>query len=123
MTRVLAVGLLFALTLSAAAQSSQMTAPAPQTDRRGDNVRVQVNVSFLLPAPSDRDAEEVVKAQESARRILYQVADRECTLLKELMATECRMESVNVNINRQRAQPQQDYINANAQMVYRVLLK
>ncbi len=122
MIRVLTVGLLFALTLSASAQTRVTIEPnsgSPQP--RGDSVRVQVNVSFQVPGMAG-DSEEAVKAQENARRTLYTIADRECGLLKEIIATECRLEAVNVNVNRQR-NPGQDQINANGSMTYRVTLK
>ena len=122
MIRVLTVGLLFALTLSASAQTRVTIEPnASSSQPRGDSVRVQVNVSFQVPGMAG-DSEEAVKAQENARRTLYTVADRECALLKEIIATECRLEAVNVNVNRQR-NPGQDQINANGSMTYRVTLK
>jgi hypothetical protein len=37
--------------------------------------------------------------RERARRAVHQLAIRECALAKEVFGNECRLESVNVNIN------------------------
>jgi hypothetical protein len=107
---VLSLGILFSTTLVANAQ--QM---GPR------EVRVQVSVNYSIPGPVG-DSEDWMKAQESARKALYLVADRECTLLKETIASECRLESMNVNANRHR-QTQQDMINVGSSMTFRVQLK
>jgi hypothetical protein len=107
---VLSAAILFSATLFANAQ--QM---GPR------EVRVQVSVNYSVPGPVG-DGDDWVKAQESARKALYLVADRECTLLKETIASECRLESMNVNANRQR-QTQHDMINVGSSMSFRVQLK
>ena len=84
-------------------------------------VRVQVSVNYSVPGPVG-DSDDWMKAQESARKALYLVADRECVILKETIATECRLESLNVNANRHR-QTQQDMINVGSSMTFRVQLK
>lgn len=58
---------------------------------------------------------ETINAQENARRTLYMVADKECMILRETIATECRLENINVNVNRMR-HPNPETINANASM-------
>jgi hypothetical protein len=74
-----------------------------------------------VPGPFG-DGEDAAKAQEIARRALYNIADRECTVLKETIATECRLENMNVNVNRQR-HAQQDMITVGSSMSFRVQLK
>jgi hypothetical protein len=111
MVRFVCFGILLATTISASAQSNL----------NPREVRVQVSVNYSVPGPFG-DSEDWVKAQESARRALYMVADRECTILKETIATECRLETMNVNANRHR-QPQQDMINVGSSMTFRVMLK
>ncbi len=113
MFRFVSVVFLFAMPLNASAQSNQ--------DRRGDTVRVQVSVSYTLPGPSGED--DALKVQENARRALYLVADKECTLLRETIASECKIENINVNVNRVRHQPNPETITATASMTYRVQLK
>jgi hypothetical protein len=86
-------------------------------------VRVQVNVNFFVSAPMG-DAEAAVKAQENARRILYVSAGRECDVLKATLASECRLESVNVNMNRNYGGGNQpEGFTAGGSFAYRVMLK
>lgn len=107
---VLSTALLLSMTIAA---NTQTLGPR--------EVRVQVSVNYSVPGPFS-DSEDWMKAQESARRALYMVADRECTILKETIATECRLENINVNANRHR-QSQQDMINVGSSMTFRVMLK
>ncbi len=86
-------------------------------ERRPETIRVQVSVNFVLPVPAGED--EALKVQENARRSLYVVADKECALLRETIAAECRLESINVSVNRLRA-PNPETINASASMTYRL---
>ena len=75
----------------------QAAAPS-KPDRRP--VRVQVGINFFVAGPVD-DGEEATKMREHARRTIYEMAKRECALLQDTIAAECRLESVTVNINRQ----------------------
>lgn len=90
-------------------------------DPRGE-VRIQVNMNFFVTAPTS-NTEAAVKAQENARRVLYDSAGRECELLKAVIASECRLESVNVNMNRNYGNQQPEGFNANGSFTYRVMLK
>ncbi len=118
MIRFFAFVLLLAATTSASAQPRPAEENVP--DRR-DMVRVQVNISFAVPLASN-DEDAIFKAQETARRRLYAVADKECALLADTIASVCRIESVNVNVNRLR-QPNADSVNASLSMALRILLK
>ena len=91
------------------------------SDLRGE-VRIQVNMNFFVTAPTS-NTEAAVKAQENARRVLYDSAGRECELLKAVIASECRLESVNVNMNRNYGNQQPEGFNANGSFAYRVTLK
>lgn len=108
---VLTLGILFSTTLVA---NTQQLGPR--------EVRVQVSVNYSVPGPFG-DGDEAVKAQETARRALYGIADKECTVLKETIAAECRLENINVNVNRQRHNSQQDVITVGSSMTFRVQLK
>jgi hypothetical protein len=68
-----------------------------------DQVRVQVGIHFFVPGPSN-DSEEAIKIRERVRRSIYEMAARECALLEDTIASECRLESINVNLNRQAGQ-------------------
>ncbi|WP_342711984.1 hypothetical protein AAFG13_10805 [Bradyrhizobium sp. B124] len=114
-----------------------LTAPAfPQTPggritlveqpvpiRQEGTVRVQSNVNLFLPGPSG-DGEEAQKLRDRARRTVYEMAAHECDLLREVIAKDCRLESINVNINvaRQYGQ-QQDGFNVNGSMSMQITLK
>jgi hypothetical protein len=111
MFRFVCFGILVATTISAGAQSNL----------NPREVRVQVSVNYSVPGPFG-DGEDAAKAQEIARRALYNIADRECTVLKETIATECRLENMNVNVNRQR-HAQQDMITVGSSMSFRVMMK
>jgi hypothetical protein len=71
---------------------------AVETSVRTAPMRVTVGVNFFLPGPAD-DGKEANAVRERARRAVYQLAIRECALAKEVFGNECRLESVNVNIN------------------------
>jgi hypothetical protein len=51
------------------------------------------------------------------------MAARECGLLREVLARECRMESVNTNIGRQFGQQQQEGYTVNGAMNFQITLK
>jgi hypothetical protein len=72
--------------------------PAPAAAR--NPIRVQVGVSFFVPGPADESAESMA-LRDHARRSIYEMAARECELLRDKLADDCRLESVNVNENRQ----------------------
>ena len=81
-------GLLMTFVLPAAAQST----------RQDGQVRIQTNINFFLAGPTN-DGEEAGQLRDRARRIVYQMAGRECDLLRETLAKECRLEAVSNNIN------------------------
>ena len=51
------------------------------------------------------------------------MAARECDLLREVIAKDCRLESVNSNINRQFGQQQQEGLNVSGSMSMQITLK
>jgi len=102
----------------AAAQPAFM--PRPMPDGARGEVRVQVNVSFFVTGAVNQSAESL-QAQENARRSLYERAGKECELLKATIAAECRLASVNVNINRQFGQ--QEGFNANGSFAFAITPK
>jgi hypothetical protein len=63
-------------------------------------VRVQSNVNFFMPGPVG-DGEAATQFRDRARRMIYEMASRECGLLEDVLARTCRLEAINVNINRQ----------------------
>jgi hypothetical protein len=88
-------------------------------------VRVQSTFNFFMPGPTG-EGEEAQKLRERARRIVYEMAAHECDLLREVFASDCRLESVNDNININpinRQIQQQEGFNVNGSMSFQILLK
>ena len=85
-------------------------------------VRINVAMNMFVPAPSGID-EKALAAQEKARRQIYALAMKECSVLTETIAAECKIEGVNVNVNRQHGQQAVEGFTINANMNYRVTLK
>jgi hypothetical protein len=89
-------------------------------------VHVSVGVSNFLPAPSG-DAAQALKVQEDGRRMIYQLAANECLLLREALASDCRLESININVqyvpaNQNFAQKTDGY-NINGSINYQITPK
>ena len=69
-------------------------------------VRVSVGINMFIQLTDGGD--QAIKAQEDARRIVYDLAERECAILREVVASECRLESINVNVQRNQFGQQRD---------------
>jgi hypothetical protein len=85
-------------------------------------VRVQSNINFFVTG-STGDGEEAQKLREKARRIVYEMAAHECDLLREVLAKDCRMETITSNIGRQFGQQQQEGYTVNGSMSLQISLK
>jgi hypothetical protein len=77
--------------------------PNAVAERREESIRIQVNINLFFPGPTGESA-EAVKLRERVRRSVYEMAAGECDLVEQTLAKTCRLESVNVNINRQAGQ-------------------
>ena len=85
-------------------------------------MRVQSTVNFFVAGPTG-DGEEAQRMRDRARRTVYEMAARECDLLREVLAKDCRMESVTSNISRQFGQQQQEGFTINGSMSFQITLK
>jgi len=94
---------------------------AGSSPRQEGLVRIQTNISFFVSGPTG-EGEEAQKLRDRARRTVYEMAAHECDLLREVLAKDCRMESVNNNINRQFGQQQEGY-TVNGSMSFQISLK
>jgi hypothetical protein len=92
------------------------------SSRQEGLVRVQSNINFFLVGPTG-DSEEAQKLRDKAQRIVYGMAAHECDLLRETLAKDCRMESLNTNIGRQFGQQQQEGFSVNGSMSFQISLK
>ena len=90
--------------------------------RQEGPVRIQTTISFFVGGPTG-DGEEAQKLRDKARRTIYEMAARECDLLREVLAKDCRMEAVNSNINRQFGQQQPEGYTVNGSMSFQITLK
>jgi hypothetical protein len=97
------------------------------TPATADQARITVNLNTFVPAPND-NSDQAQKAEESGRRTVYEFAEHECTILRDTIASECRLESINVNMQRVApspnfAQARPDGFNINAAMNFRIAPK
>jgi hypothetical protein len=90
--------------------------------RQETPVRVQNNFNFFVPGPSG-DSEEARKSRDNARRSIYEIAAKECDLLREVLAKDCRLESISSNIGRQYGPQQPEGYTVNGSMSFQILLK
>lgn len=68
--------------------------------RQDTPVKIQASFNFFVSGATG-DSEEAQKSREKARRIVYEMAARECDLLRDVLAKDCRMEAVSSNVSRQ----------------------
>ena len=124
---VLASASLFLLLAPAAAQAPGQRITIEQSaspSRQEGMVRVQSTVNFFFAGPTG-DGEEAQKLRDRARLAVYEMAAHECDLLRNVLAKDCRMENVNVNINggRQFGAQQPEGYNVNGTMNLQISLK
>lgn len=119
---LLAAPLLVLLSASGGAQQQITIQNRPLAPEQKGEIRIQVNMNFFVPGAVD-NMEASLKAQEDARKALYMSAGHECEVLKAALASECRIESVNVNINRTYGRSQNEGFTANGSFGFRVTLK
>jgi hypothetical protein len=95
--------------------------------RQEGNVRVQTSINIFVPGPT-ADSADAQKLRDRAQRAVYEMAARECDLLREVLAKDCRMESVSLNLTRQNGQQQfgqqqQEGYNVNGSMNFQITPK
>ena len=127
MTRKVLLSIILATLLGAAAGAQPTVVierPKGGGARQEGIVRVQLQIQLFVAGPTD-ESEEADKQRERARRIVYEMAARECDLMQAVIARDCRLESVNVNLNRQNNPqvPQMQGYQVGGSMSYRITLK
>jgi hypothetical protein len=90
--------IIIAVLSSVTSASAQLTV-TPQRPQQGTafgpDPIIRVTTTFRTPVEvADPRAVPDVKAQESARRALYDMATKECVVLSETFKAECRLSSV-----------------------------
>jgi hypothetical protein len=88
--------------------------------------RVTLSTNRFVPAPND-NSDQASKAEEDGRRMVYELAGHECAVLRDTIASECRIESININMMRlpanQNSAQRPDGFNVNASVVLRIVPK
>jgi hypothetical protein len=103
-------------------QAAQLQVQPSLVQQRGSEmVRVQVGINLFIPAPAE--GEEADRIRDRARRNIYEFAQRECDILRDVLARECRLEAINVNVNRQMGANTPQGFNVNGQITLQVALK
>jgi hypothetical protein len=119
-----ALGLLF-LAVPAVAQTPGQRIIVEQStaaSRQEGWVRIQSTINFFVAGPTG-ESEEAQKLRDRARRAVYEMAARECDLLREVIAKDCRIEQVSNNINRQYGNQQQEGFTITGSMNFQITLK
>jgi hypothetical protein len=109
---------LVAIGAAGAQTAGQRVVPGP---RQEGMVRVQLSMQMFLSGPTD-ESDEAEKNRARARQVIYDLASKECDLLREAIAKDCRLENVNVNLNRMNQQNMNGY-NVNGSMSFQISLK
>ena len=119
-----AAGLFLSLAPAAAQTPGQrfIVEPSALMFRQEGLVRIQTTINFFVAGPTG-DGEEAQKSRDNARRSVYQMAGRECDLLRDTLAKDCRLESVNVNVGRQFGVQQQEGYTINGTMNFQIAPK
>lgn len=114
-------GALVLVTGSSMAQTLNIqTSHANQAAERP--VRVQSSISFFLPGGT-ADEQKADELRDRAKRAIYESAARECNLLRDILARDCRIEAITSNIGRQQQSNQQDGYSVNGQVTLVINLK
>lgn len=91
-----------ALASIAAASAQPLTLPGaePSASAFGPDPVIQITTTFRARIEGVADTRDVpsITAQDSARRILYNMAANECTVLAEYWKAECRLNSFSVYV-------------------------
>ena len=61
-------------------------------------IRVQANINLFFPGPIG-ESDEAQKLRDKAQRAVYEMAAHQCDLLRDVLAKDCRLESINVTVN------------------------
>lgn len=70
-----------------------LPAPAPAAQP----IRISLSVNMFVPSPGT-DSAQALKAQEDGRKMVYESAAHECDVLRETLAKDCQLESININV-------------------------
>lgn len=91
-----------------------------------EQVRISLGINMFVPTASS-DSAQALKAQENGRKLIYQAAGQECELLLSTIASNCTLESVNINVQHVAGNPnfgqRSEGYNINGNISYRIFTK
>lgn len=129
MVRPLLVALCLMATIPVVAAQQPMVRPytgvvqgsfADVVKKQSEMMRITLGMNFMLTGIGDPIGDDT-KLRDRTRRNIYQMALRECELLLEMVASECRIESINFNTTRNPQIP--DSVNVTANIGLRAVQK
>ena len=99
----------------------------PPAKTAAEPVRISVGVSTFAPAPGG-EGDGALKAQEDGRRMIYEIAGRECAIMLQVTASDCHIESININVqhvpsNQNFNEQRGEGFNINGTINYRIVPK
>ena len=113
-------------TVAASAQTIVIKSDEHGTPSPAEQVRISIAVNLFAPS-SDGNNDQALKVQEDARRAIYDLAGHECAVLRDVLASDCRLESVNVNVQhvgpQNFGQQRSEGFNINGNIGFRVVPK
>lgn len=122
MKRFMATAILLLASGAATAQPTFSEVQRAAMAQQNTQVRITIGMNMIVPGASGLGS-AALEAQEKVRRQIYELAKKECAVLREAFADDCRIEAVNVNFNRHQSPQQADGVAVNANMNFRVTLK
>jgi hypothetical protein len=60
-------------------------------------IRISLSVNMFVPTPGN-DPAQALKAQDDGRKMIYESAAHECEVLRDVLAKDCQLESININV-------------------------
>jgi hypothetical protein len=88
--------------------------------------RITLSTNRFVQSPSD-NSDQASKSEADGRRMIYDLAGHECGILRDTIASDCHIESININILRLPPNPNSasrpDGFNVNASIVLRIVPK
>jgi len=127
MQRLCLAAALAVASVTIASAQTIVVKPAERPPVPEPQVRVTIGVNMFVPAADD-NSDQSLKAQEDARRKIYELAGHECAVLRDVLANECWLDSVNVNVQRVNVNPnwnppQREGFNLNGNIGFRITPK
>jgi hypothetical protein len=101
---------------------------APSQPPLVEPIRISLGINTFVPSPAGADPEQILKAQEGGRRMVYESAAHECDVLRTTIAKDCAIESININVQhvpaaQNYAQGRVEGYNINGNVNFRITAK